>query len=105
MIWQFIKDLLYGIFLSLNSITTWIGFASLAFFFLPRLEGKVNKRVRKIKPYALYILSYSILISVIFTSYSMYTKKQQKIDELQEQIHVIEQKDNPKVTAPRIPHK
>lgn len=105
MIWQFIKDLLYGIFLSLDSITTWLGIASLVFFWWPRLEGNVNKRVKKIKPYALSILPWLILVSVIFTSCSMYAKKQQKIDELQKQIYNIEQKDNPKVTAPRISHK
>ena len=55
------------------------------------------------KPYAIYIFSWFILISVILTSYSVYKTKQQQINELQKQIDDMKQVENPKKTAPRIP--
>lgn len=84
--WQFFTELLKGVFLSLNSITTWIGIVSFIFLFFPKLEWKMKDRLTKIRPYAIHILWSCILISVITTSYSMYANKQQRINELQKQI-------------------
>jgi hypothetical protein len=83
MVWQFVTDLLRGVFWSLNGITTWIGIVSFLFFFFPQLEGKMKDKLSTIRPYRLSILMAFILISVILTSYSMYKDKQQEINKLQ----------------------
>jgi hypothetical protein len=88
--WQFVKELLLGVFWSVNSITTWIGFAPLIFFFCPLVWGvKMKVILKRMKFYALYILPWFIMVSVILTSYSMYENKQQQINGLQEQIDNI----------------
>lgn len=83
MVLQFIKELLHGVFLSFASIAFWIGFAPILYYVWPSLEGKVNTRLAKIRPYILHIFPWFILISVILTSYSMYADKQEQINKLQ----------------------
>ena len=85
---EFLKELFTGIFLSINSITTWIGIVSFIFFFFPKLGGRMKNQLEKIRPwpYGLLIFLGLILISIILTSYSMYESKQQQIKVLQKQI-------------------
>jgi hypothetical protein len=88
MVQLFITDLLHGIFLSHYSIITWVGIALNLLLFCPSSWGdKMNNFVKKwIRPYALYIFPWFIVVSVILTSYSMYKDAHQDINAKKEQI-------------------
>ena len=92
--WEFIKELLQGTFWSYNSIGSWLGFAVFIFWlFLPKLkwQGKVKKGLEAISwPYRLLIILGLLFISVILTSYSMYTNKERRNVDLQKEITTLQ---------------
>jgi hypothetical protein len=87
MVRQFIKDLYRGLCSSFNGIGFWFGAVyAICFLVLPAFDlgAKVNA-ITAIIPlsWRLLILFGFVFISAILTSYSMYKKQQQKIEELQ----------------------
>jgi hypothetical protein len=86
--WEFIKEMLWGVLWSYQSIAFWFGFALLILWFiLPKIrwEGKMKQKLGAASwPGRLLIILGFLYISTIITSYKMYTRQQQTITKLQE---------------------
>ncbi len=77
-----------GVFLSYNSITAWLGFASfILWLLLPKIKwgGTMKKRLETMSwPSRLLFLLMGLTISIILTAHSMYMDKTEQIAALQE---------------------
>lgn len=100
MVKQFIKELWHNLCSFRNSLGLWFSAgATILFWLLPTLNlgSKVNDIVATISlPYRLLILLGGIFVSVIFTSYSMYKKREQIISDLQNEMAKSQKDQNEK---------